>query len=69
MPATAEPTPHPHRWDVHAGRQWPGAWTWLAVALTVSFLGAVYSTWFVPIGGVFAVVALVGWHWPREEAA
>jgi cytochrome c oxidase subunit I+III len=46
----------------------PSPWPlWTAVALTVAFLGAVWTTWLVPVGLVLTFLALVGWHWPREE--
>ena len=46
----------------------PSLWPlWLALALTVSFLGAIATLYLVPVGLALAFVALVGWHWPREE--
>src|SRR5690606_29432654 len=43
---------------------WPLA---LAVALTVSFLGAMASLWFVGVGAVLAFVSLLGWFWPASR--
>ena len=46
----------------------PSLWPlWLALSLSVSFLGAIISLWFVPLGGVLAVVSLVGWFWPSHN--
>jgi len=45
----------------------PSPWPfWLAMALTIAFLGAVWTLLFVPVGLALAFVALVGWHWPRD---
>ncbi len=60
-PVTAEPLgraimPRPSLWPL-----------WLALALTVSFLGAIATLALVPVGLALAFVALVGWHWPRDE--
>jgi cytochrome c oxidase subunit I+III len=43
----------------------PSPWPfWLALALSVAFLGAIWTTWLVPVGLLLAFVALIGWHWP-----
>jgi cytochrome c oxidase subunit I+III len=47
----------------------PSPWPlWLAVALSVSFLGAIWTPYLVPVGLLLAFVALVGWHWPVDPA-
>lgn len=46
----------------------PSIWPlWLALALTVAVLGAMLHVWLVPMGGVLATVALLGWHWRPSE--
>jgi cytochrome c oxidase subunit I+III len=46
----------------------PSLWPlWLALSLSVSFLGAIVSLWFVPLGGVLAVASLLGWFWPSRN--
>jgi cytochrome c oxidase subunit I+III len=46
----------------------PSPWPlWLALALSVAFLGAIWTLALVPVGLFLAFVALVGWHWPRKE--
>jgi cytochrome c oxidase subunit I+III len=43
----------------------PSPWPfWLALALTVAFLGAIWTVALVPVGLALAAVALAGWHWP-----
>ncbi len=45
----------------------PSPWPfWAAMALSVAFLGAVWTPWLVPVGLLLTFVALVGWHWPRD---
>jgi len=45
----------------------PSPWPfWLAMALSVAFLGAIWTPWLVPVGLSLAFVALVGWHWPAD---
>ncbi len=46
----------------------PSPWPfWLAMALSVAFLGAVWTLLLVPVGLALAFVALVGWHWPARS--
>jgi cytochrome c oxidase subunit I+III len=46
----------------------PSPWPFLtAMALSVAFLGAVWTPYLVPVGLLLAFVGLVGWHWPSEE--
>jgi len=46
----------------------PSPWPfWTAMALSVAFLGAVWTPYLVPVGLLLAFVGLVGWHWPSEE--
>ncbi len=48
----------------------PSPWPfWTAMALSVAFLGAIWTPWLVPVGLVLTFVGLVGWHWPGQEAA
>ncbi|WP_373047527.1 cytochrome c oxidase subunit I [Vulgatibacter sp.] len=43
---------------------WP---FWLAMALSLAFLGAMVHPLLVPVGLALGGVALAGWHWPRKE--
>jgi cytochrome c oxidase subunit I+III len=48
----------------------PGPSLWplfTAVAVSVAFIGFIFSPWFVPIGFVLTFIGIVGWHWPREQ--
>jgi cytochrome c oxidase subunit I+III len=46
----------------------PSAWPfWTALGLSVAFLGAIWTTWLVPVGLLLTFIALVGWHWPDGE--
>jgi cytochrome c oxidase subunit I+III len=51
-----------HRMVLPGPSIWPLA---LAAATALGFLGAMVSLVFVPLGGVLAFGALVGWHWAR----
>ena len=47
----------------------PSTWPlWVALALSVAFIGAIWTTALVPVGLALAFIALVGWHWPRSGA-
>jgi cytochrome c oxidase subunit 1 len=49
----------------------PGPSIWpllLAVAVSVAFIGVMFDTIWVPIGGLLTFLAFVGWHWPRAES-
>ena len=43
---------------------WPFA---MAVAVGVTFIGAVFTPWAYPVGFLLAMVAFAGWAWPRGE--
>lgn len=46
----------------------PSIWPfWLAVSLTLAFLGAMVDLWYVPVGAVFAAISILGWLWPSSE--
>jgi cytochrome c oxidase subunit I+III len=53
-----------HRYEQPGPTLWP---LWLAVATGVTFVGAVFTPWAVPVGGGLAFVALIGWFWPRRH--
>jgi cytochrome c oxidase subunit I+III len=41
----------------------PSVWPlWTALAVTVSFLGALMNLWLVPFGGLLTGLCLLGWH-------
>jgi cytochrome c oxidase subunit 1 len=37
----------------------------MAVAIAVTFIGAIFTPWAYVVGFVFAGVAFAGWAWPR----
>jgi cytochrome c oxidase subunit I+III len=39
----------------------------LALAAGVTFIGAIFNPWAVPIGMLLAVPPLLGWFWPRGD--
>jgi len=43
---------------------WPLA---MALAVGVTFIGAVYSPWAIVWGSGIALIAFAGWAWPRER--
>jgi cytochrome c oxidase subunit I+III len=46
----------------------PTSWPfWLAVAVAITFIGSMVHLLFVPLGGLLAYLAIVGWNWPRDE--
>ena len=48
----------------------PGPTYWpliAALATSVAFIGVMFSTIWVPIGGFLTFLAIVGWLWPRDE--
>ena len=48
----------------------PGPTVWplmLAMAVGVAFAGAIVHVSLVLVGALLSVVALIGWHWPRDE--
>jgi cytochrome c oxidase subunit I+III len=48
----------------------PSIWPLLAaLATTGLFIGSIFTPWAVPIGAVPLFVTLVGWFWPKREAA
>ncbi|HKG23690.1 MAG TPA: cbb3-type cytochrome c oxidase subunit I, partial [Blastocatellia bacterium] len=46
----------------------PSIWPlWVAVAITVGFIGSIFTPWAVPVSMVLSFIALVGWGWPRRS--
>jgi cytochrome c oxidase subunit I+III len=46
----------------------PSIWPFLtAVSTAIAFLGVMWSTWWVPVGGMLTFVCIVAWQWPRRE--
>ena len=41
----------------------------MAVAVGVTFIGAVFTPWGYVIGFILAVIAFAGWGWPRGDHA
>jgi cytochrome c oxidase subunit I+III len=47
----------------------PSPWPfWTAMALSVAFLGAMWTPWLVPVGLGLAFACVVGWHMPELPA-
>jgi len=38
----------------------------MAIAVGVTFIGAVWNPWAYVIGFVISAIAFAGWGWPRE---
>jgi cytochrome c oxidase subunit I+III len=48
----------------------PSPWPfWTAMALSIAFVGALWTPYLVPVGLALTFVALVGWHWPSGTGA
>jgi cytochrome c oxidase subunit I+III len=52
------------RHDLPEESYWPLV---MAVAVAVTFIGAIFTPWAYPIGFLFGVIAFAGWGWPRGE--
>lgn len=53
-----------HRYEVPSGSIWP---LWMAAATGVTFIGAMFTPWAFVVGGVLALLAGIGWFWPKHE--
>jgi cytochrome c oxidase subunit 1 len=53
-----------HRYAQPRHTLWPLA---AAIASGATFVGAMFTAWAVPIGGVFVLIALTGWIWPKGK--
>jgi cytochrome c oxidase subunit I+III len=50
----------------------PGPTIWpfvFALAASIAFIGAMFTTWSVVVGFVAAFLAVTGWLWPRDKGA
>jgi heme/copper-type cytochrome/quinol oxidase subunit 1 len=45
---------------------WP---LWSALAVTVLFVGSIFTAWALIWGAIPVTIALIGWFWPKEEEA
>jgi cytochrome c oxidase subunit I+III len=46
----------------------PSIWPlWSALAVTVLFIGSIFTPWALIWGAVPVTVALIGWFWPSEK--
>jgi cytochrome c oxidase subunit I+III len=52
------------RHDLPGESYWPLV---MALAIGVTFIGAIFTPWAYPIGFAFAVFAFAGWGWPRGD--
>jgi cytochrome c oxidase subunit I+III len=52
------------RHDLPAESIWPLV---MAIAVAVTFIGAIYTPWAYPGGFAIGIVAFAGWAWPRGE--
>lgn len=57
MPQLREQSPDPSLWPLIA-----------AVAVTIAFVGSIFTPWAVVWGGALVAAALVGWFWPKSMA-
>jgi cytochrome c oxidase subunit 1 len=53
-----------HRTELPGPSIWPLA---LALAVTVAFVGAIFTPWAVPVSAVLCLIALIGWAWPYQK--
>jgi cytochrome c oxidase subunit I len=56
-PQLREQSPDPSLWPLIA-----------AVAVTIAFVGSIFTPWAVVWGGALVAAALVGWFWPKSMA-
>jgi cytochrome c oxidase subunit 1 len=52
------------RHDLPAESWWPLA---MAIAVAITFIGAIYNPWAYVVGFALALMAFAGWGWPRGE--
>jgi len=53
--------------DVREPGAEPSLWPfWAAMAVTILFVGTVFSPWALYWGSVPVAIALIGWFWPRS---
>ena len=52
------------RHDLPTESAWPLV---MALAIAVTFIGAVFTPWAYVVGFVFAMIAFAGWAWPRGD--
>jgi cytochrome c oxidase subunit 1 len=57
MPQLREQSPDSSLWPLIA-----------AVAVTIAFVGSIFTPWAVVWGGALVAAALVGWFWPKSMA-
>jgi cytochrome c oxidase subunit 1 len=53
-----------HRTELPGPSIWPLA---LAIAVSVGFVGAVFTPWAAPVSALLSFVALIGWGWPNQK--
>ena len=52
------------RHDLPGETYWP---LMMAIAVGITFIGAIFTPWAYPVGFAVAVVAFAGWGWPRGD--
>jgi cytochrome c oxidase subunit I+III len=52
-----------HRAELPGHTLWP---FWLAIATGLTWIGAIFTPWALPVGGALVAIALFGWYWPRK---
>ncbi len=59
-PVDAEPS---HREELPKPSIWPLV---VAIAVTVGFIGSIFSPWWIVVGAVLAIPGSVAWYWPAH---
>jgi cytochrome c oxidase subunit I+III len=48
----------------------PSIWPFLAaLATTAAFIGSIFTPWGITIGSVPVAITMIGWFWPKKQAA
>ena len=55
VPQMREDSPPPDLWPLVS-----------AIALTIAFIGSIFTPWAVVWGGALVGIALIGWFWPKS---
>ena len=47
----------------------PSIWPFLAsVAVSITFVGSIFTPWAVPYGAPLVIITLIGWLWPHGHS-
>jgi cytochrome c oxidase subunit 1 len=57
VPQLRERSPDPSIWPLLA-----------AIAVTITFVGSIFTAWAVVWGGALVAAPLIGWFWPKKTS-